>query len=258
MPIKANFIFEVSIRIPEAFTLDSIVRSPRTFKPKDVLSACDNNQLVVKEGLPPPEVTSLATYVMTDFFSMAHSTGLYNRQRKMWEALSQVNTIAVHQLSSGLINKSGLPVFDFSFQDYKGKPLLLALLVTHLPEKFKAVATLKSFIRRAAGKSTLHGALACFPAPLADDLLNFVERQTFTSDPIARYESILPSLRLPFDLLEAHETVEPGTSASNQYLLKHPSLKKSVLANPPCKAMRMVMPASRQQDEQLSDSQSAS
>lgn len=263
MPTKANFIFEVSIRIPEAFTLDSVVRSPRTFKPKDLRSACENNQLVVKQGAPPQAVSDLAQYVMTDFFAMAHATGLYNRQRQMWEALSQVNTIAVNQLNQGVFRKSGLPVFDLAFQDYKGKPLIMALLVTQLGGKLNPVKVLRQFIGRAQGKLGLTGALAFFPAPLPESVLQLVEKETFTDDPIARYESILPALRLPFDLLEAAAAppaceVDPDGAGNNHkfaynytysYVLKHPNLKKSQCNSPPCKAMRMVMPANKQADE---------
>jgi hypothetical protein len=246
MPKKANFIFEVRIRISEAFTLDSIVRSPRTFKPKDVQSACQNNELSVTHGSPPPKVTSLATYVMTDFFAVLHATGLYNRQKAMWEALSKVNSIHVNQLSSGVFQKSALPIFDFAFLDYKGKPLLLANLVTAVPEKKKPVGLLKDFIGRASGRGAA-GVLACFAAPVPAEVVDYVQKATFTVDPVLKYESIMPGVNKPFDLLEMNEAnlisgshdgpaasgAESGgdadfagTELRTVFALLHPDLKK--------------------------------
>lgn len=234
MPRKANFIFEVRIRISEAFTLDSIVRSPRTFKPKDVQSACQNNELTITHGDPPPEVISLATYVMTDFFAMAHATGLYNRQKEMWESLSKVNSIHVIQLSTGVFKKQPLSVFDFSFQDYKGKPLVLANLISKLPEKKKAVALLKDFISRCSGRNA-YGVLACFAAPVPQDVVEFVQRATHADDPVGKYESIMAPLGKPFDLLEMHEAnlvpeSAEGSELRTVFQLVHPDLKKKTLA----------------------------
>lgn len=250
MPKKANFIFEVRIRISEAFTLDSIVRSPRTFKPKDVQSACQNNELVVTHGSPPPEVARLATYVMTDFFAVLHATGLYNRQKGMWEALSKVNSIHVTQLSSGVFQKQPLPIFDFAFLDYKGKPLLLANLVLGVPENKKPVALLKDFIGRASSRGPT-GVLACFAGPMPTDVVDFVQKATFTVDPVVKYESIMPGLNKPFDLLELNEanlvagSQDQGAGPPAEpelrtvFTLLHPDLKKkAAIAGLPSNAKR--------------------
>jgi hypothetical protein len=250
MSIKADYIFEVHIRIPEAFTLDSIVRSPRTFKPKDVRTACHNNELVLKEGTPPPEVISMATYVMTDFFAMAHATGLYNRQREMWESLSKVNTIAVKQLSAGLLRKNLLPAFDLIFLDYKQKPLVYVGLITDIPQKETAANLLKQCISHASGKASLKGFLCCFRAPFPADAMQFVQKQTHTLDPVGRYESILPSLRVPVDLLEMNQTSEivlsaDGTEQSElraTFHLLHPDLRKSKTGLPPMPPIRRDKP----------------
>lgn len=236
MPKKANFIFEVRIRISEAFTLDSIVRSPRTFKPKDVQSACQNNELVVAHGEPPAEVVSLVTYVMTDFFAMAHATGLYNRQTALWEALSKVTTISVEQLASGVFKKQPLPIYDFSFQDYKGKTLLLANLVSQVPEKKTGLELLKSFISRASGKPVA-GVLGFFSAPMPVGVLDYVQHQTRTPDPVARYESVMPGLNKPFDLFELNESDlmaatqdMEGTEMRTVFQLIQPDLRKKIQA----------------------------
>jgi hypothetical protein len=261
MPRKANFIFDVQIRIAEAFTLDSIVRSPRTFKPKDVLSACQNNELVLKSGSPPQPVLSLATYVMTDFFAMAHATGLYNRQRHLWESLSQVNSIHIYQQTAGLFQKQALPVFDFSFLDYKGKPLICALLVLHLPGKEKPLSLLKSFISRWQGKGSLTGSLCCFAEKIPPKVMEYVQRQTFTNDPIAKYESIMPGLNVPLDLLEMNTSNLLQLSQENSesgelrtvFSLVHPDLKKAKEIKPP-RSMRKATPKPKTEvDESTSD-----
>lgn len=240
MPKKPDFTFEVRIRISEAFTLDSIVRRPRTFKPKDVLSACQNNDVVSKHGNPPPAVESLAVYMMTDFFALAHATGLYNRQKELWEALSKVTAIHVVQQTAGLIHKSALPVFDFSFVDYKGKTLLYVLLVDGQAAKMKPPLTiLKSFIGRAQRKWGCQGVLAAYSKPMPPDVLSYIQHQTSTTDPIARYESILPPMKIPFDLLEMDKSklgsTEERLETDNPdepnepvtiFRLMHPDLRK--------------------------------
>jgi len=237
MPPKANFIFEVRTRISEAFTLDSIVRSPRTFKPKDVHSACQNTELVVTHGEPSSEVVNLATYVMTDFFAMAHATGLYNRQKTLWESLSKVNSVQVKQLSSGVFNKQPLSIFDFSFLDYKNKTLLLASLVGKVPAQSNALGQLKSFVSRASGKCGA-GVLVFFPAPIPLEVIEFVQKQTHTEDPVGRYESIMPGINRPFDLLEMNDSnllagSEAAANCDSEYRtvfqLMHPDLKKKSL-----------------------------
>jgi hypothetical protein len=247
MPKKPDFTFEVRIRISEAFTLDSIVRRPRTFKPKDVLSACQNNEVVCKQDNPPPSVESLATYVMTDFFALAHATGLYNRQTQLWEALSKVTAIHVVQQQTGLFQKSALPVYDFAFVDYKGKTLLYALLVDGQAAKMKPSLTiLKSFIGRAKNKWGCQGVLAAFSKPMPPDVLSFIQHATATPDPIARYESIFPALKIPFDLLEMDKsklgrTDEPSESDNPDepdepitiFRLLHPDLRKKDSLEPP-------------------------
>lgn len=262
MPRNANFIFEVQIRIPEAFTLDSIVRSPRTFKPKDVASACQNNDLVIKHGDPPGPVIAAATYMMTDFFAMAHGTGLYNRQKTFWESLSQVNTIHVNQLTSGLFHKTALPIFDFWFRDYKGKPLIYVFLVGEMTDKQKAVSLLKSALGRAQGKSSLTGALAIFAKPLPADVLEYVRKQSHTEDAIARYEAVMPSLHVPFDLLEMDRasltqlSLENGESSEQLrtvFSLVHPDLKSKQEIKEPTRVMRKVMPKPKSEVTEVSE-----
>jgi hypothetical protein len=264
MPRKANFIFDVHIRIPEAFTLDSIVRSPRTFKPKDVQSACQNNELVLKHGEPPQPVVSLATYVMTDFFAMAHGTGLYNRQTKLWESLSQVNSIHVYQLTDGVFRKKDLPIFDFSFLDYKGKPLIYANLVAQVPAKAKPEKLLQAFIGRAQGKPSLTGVLACFPAPVPGQVISQLRNQTETEDAIARYEAVLPAVKVPFDLLSMNvsnlmEHAQEGTDTGalrTVFTLVHPDLTSKQKIEEPTRVMRKVMPKpKKKQDEGETESE---
>src|SRR5262249_45697496 len=105
MPKNPNFTFEVRIRISEAFTLDSIARTPRTFKPKDVQSACQNNDVAAKSDDAPRSVVAFANYVMTDFFALMHATGLYNRQRQLWESLAKVSQIQVTQRMTGIFKR---------------------------------------------------------------------------------------------------------------------------------------------------------
>ncbi len=244
MPKNPNFILEVSIRISEAFTLDSIVRRPRTFKPKDVLAACQNNEVLVRTPQVPPPVLSLATFIMTDFFALAHATGLYNRQRLLWESLSKVTHIHVFQLSTGLLSKKPLGIFDLVFQDYKGKPLVIASLVEQddVRERALYLDNLKSFIGRVHRRCPVAGIFAVFPGPFPEPVLHFVRSSTNSSDPVARYESILPAVRAPINLLEMQDVRASDCQSSEQidaaaleeggikFNLIHPDLKRTRLA----------------------------
>jgi hypothetical protein len=234
MPKNPNFTFEVRIRISEAFTLDSIVRSPRTFKPKDVQSACQNNDIVAKSSDSPASVVAFATYVMTDFFALMHATGLYNRQRQLWESLSKVTQIQVSQRMTGIFRRRRLPIYDFAFRDYKAKTLVVGCLIDGLVEKNKPLDIVKQFIGRARGQSGAVGILACLMGPVPKDVVSYVRELTKTENPVSYYEAVLPGTMAALDLVEmvrpvARPAIEEQDSQepANVFRLLHPELKKT-------------------------------
>jgi hypothetical protein len=97
----------------------------------------------------------------------------------------------------------------------------------------KAVSLLKDFISRASGKNAT-GVLAFFAAPIPAEVVEFVQKATFTEDPVAKYESIMPGVNRSFDLFEMNEAdmvanSQDSTDESDYrtvFQLIHPDLKK--------------------------------
>src|SRR5579883_3403609 len=124
MPKRPDFILKISVQNIEDFSPDAIVKSPRTFRPMDVQNACRNVALEASSGTPQ-RIVAMARYAAVDFFALAHATGLYNRQQKLWEALAKVTSVEVYQLRKGLFSSEKIPEYDFTFLDYRQRPVAL-------------------------------------------------------------------------------------------------------------------------------------
>lgn len=234
MPAKPTFAFDIKIKIPEAFTLDAIVRSPRTYKPSDVSTAACNNEVVTTAGTPPEAVVKLVTYVVSDFFAFTHGTGLYNRQKHLWSSLSKVTRIYGYQMSTGLMKKTVQPVYDLYFCDFKDKPQVLVRFIDcQLDKPTMALEHLKATVAQAAKSKTLTGIMLCFADKVPDDLISMVIKQIAT-DPAGRYESIWPGINIPLNLisLERAKTVKATDMAGDQVVIEtafhlvHPNLQR--------------------------------
>lgn len=162
----------------------------------------------------PPLLVTVVRYVLTEFFTLAHRTGLYNRQKLLWESIGRVNDVAVHRLRQGLFSKTDLPYFDLHFQDSKGRPVLLASVAepdavlgsdNDVERKLKdSVKTLQQRAEKLRSKGgTLSGVFLVYPKPFPENVLKIIEDLTGASDPVGKFESILPEpLLMPIDLLE--------------------------------------------------------
>jgi hypothetical protein len=206
MAYKAIFRYQINLINSDLLGLGTVVRNPRVYKPQDLESACQNLEILPVGGQPPDAyIQRLVEFVLRDFFAMAHRTGLYNRQKVLWESLSKVTGIAVDQHQKGLFRKTPLPVFDLEFQDHKDRTLILARLVEPEYEADESYLTrlLKDLLERAKRTGGLVGLFFCSPAPLPDALRRKVGKLTRVEDPVAKYESLLPEpLGIPLDLLE--------------------------------------------------------
>lgn len=183
----------------------------------------------------PGAVIAVTKYVVTEFFSMAHRTGLYNRQLDMWKSIACVSEVELNRLEQGFFNKVTLPNYDLIFKDARGSVRLMA----HLAEPFidfnideqaedkRNKGILKGFIYRAQKlqtiSSSLSGVFLCMPCPFPKNVLSLISQWTNASDPVGRYESILPRLGISFNLLEMNWS----TQQVNPYevTLMHPNLK---------------------------------
>lgn len=209
MPKKPNFILEVTIRVSEAYTLDTVARSPRMFKPKDVLNACDNLRVELKSGPAPQFIQPFAEWILRDYFALAHRTGLYNRQKNLWESISKIARVEIAQKTVGIFKREPVPIYEFTFQDIKQKPLIFAVVVAGDPrpgepisDKSDFVGVFKNFLADSRRMTTITGMFACFAIePFPDAVLKFLKKQTDSAHPVGRYEALIEGYAGPVNLV---------------------------------------------------------
>jgi hypothetical protein len=227
MPKTTTYKLSIKSANEIGFTLQSVVAEPRQCNPLDLQAACANLSLVAEGEEPPKLATQLVQFLLTDFFALAHRTGLYNRQKKLWEALSRLIEVKISRLNYGIFGKTDLPILEFLFTDGLGKVLVLARLFEpsqtdafNLENEKDCKNLLQSAVQRSeklrSENPAFAGLFLCWPSPIATSVVKTVEQLTGASDPIARYESLLPG---PFgvciDLLEF---------SHSEFSLVHPKL----------------------------------
>jgi hypothetical protein len=151
--------------------------------------------------------------------------------------LGRVTEVEAKRLTQGFFQKSELPVFDLFFKDGKGRIALFVQLIEDkdfLADDKKQREYWRSLVSRAekikSSKGPTFGLLIFAPAPFPNILLSEVLKQTSGSDPIGRYESLLPEpLAIAVDLLEYTAT----PSHSHAIRLVHPDLPVSTRTKSP-------------------------
>lgn len=220
--------FDIQIVNAEGITPDAIVRTPRVYKPQDLRIASQNTNIICSTSDPAASVVSVVHFILTDFFVLAHRTGLYNRQKVLWESLSKISSAAVNQLKAGFLRRQALPVYDLSFQDHRGRTFIAAHIIDQSlpsgllsPEKL-----LREFLKRAERHHGLSGLFICFPEPFPRGVVEKVRKMTGADDPVGRYESLLPEpLAAPLNLIElATSAAERRMDGVAPVRLVHPDL----------------------------------
>jgi hypothetical protein len=232
MPELPIYKYKVSVINEDGISLNSIVRSPRLYKPQDLLAACANTEIVCATGEPDLPVRALVNYLLNEFFVYLHRTGLYNRQKSMWESISRVVGVNIYQRKRGIFKKQMLPMFDFHLVDYRQRPLIAAHLIepgTEMTDK-QLSGSLNAFLGRCQRHSGLVGVIFAAPAPYPESVLERVAELTNGDDPVARYESVLRSPpAVPLDMLEVllpENLEEPALAQKHDpwFRLVHPNL----------------------------------
>ncbi len=236
MPKRPDFTLRISIRNIEDFSPEAIVKSPRTYRPQDVQNACKNLSIEIPKGTPVIAL-SLAHYVALDFFALSHNTGLFNRQIKLWESLPRIQSIEISQKDKGMFSKDKLPEFDIAFLDHKNRTIALAHFASanESGSNFDYQKSCAEFLKRASTVQFLHGVFICYPNPFPGKVLEYIKKETNASDSIARYESILPKLGVPINLLEMDRSPIFNPADQSQYQkirLIHPDLSKKKPPSP--------------------------
>jgi hypothetical protein len=191
----------------DAFGLFSVVANPRSVTPYDVKRASENIGLEFSGKKPARDVVSLVNYVLSGYFEMAHRTGLYNRQKELWESISRLTSCKVEVVRQGFLVPIRIPVFDIVFFNTQNHPIVIARLVK--PQKRKdfdkrAMRYLSSFITRVnklqARHGTLTGSIFCVPSPAPDAVIHKIQQKVGANDPVNRFDSRLPQTGVTLNL----------------------------------------------------------
>lgn len=222
----------VSCPNPEGATLHKIVESPRTAKPADIELAARNLSVARSHDNCPALIEHVTRYLLTEFFALAHRTGLYNRQLTFWETLSKISHLEVEQLQSGIFTLKPIPAYQVSFLDFRQRVLVLALVIAaqNGNERKLVDFALSELLAKAKRTPGVTGLAVFAPGSMSHLLQEKIAKLTNANDPVAKYESLLPApLSIPIDLFEF---VMGGEGVPETNLI-HPNLvragKKNVL-----------------------------
>jgi len=231
MPQQTNYRIFVKPAQAGALNLAKESNAPRHASPVDVKAACTSFDLVGETEDIPEELEDFATFVMTDFFALAHRTGLYNRQRSLWDAIGRINEILMTRPLRGLFIKVNQPFVDLRFVDARGNTLIFGSILDKETGQL-AQANVNRFVNKAlqrAGRihkrqGYLFGVFLALPQDVPEAVQIMVDRMTQADDPVARYESMLPPpVSAPLNLLKME--TEAGESKRVKFTLAHPNLR---------------------------------
>lgn len=188
-------------RDPEAYNLGTIVQNPRGCTSVDLNAACSN--LVFEPSGPMANsehsaiVLDLVRYLFQDFFNRSHQTGLYNRQMRLWQVFSKVERVEFKQLEGGFFTRTLKPALQVAFKSQTGHVLFLALVVLGGAEQFNLVQdflTQTAKIQGRQGSYLLRGVFIVQSEPSElEKTRQYLVKATNGEDPVARYDSYLPS-----------------------------------------------------------------
>jgi hypothetical protein len=161
----------------------------------------------------PDDVERLLRYILTEFFSLFHRSGLYNRQLAFWESLARVSEAHIERLTDGFLTKIELPVWELRLLDKHGQKLVLIRLLDEsapdlinlqnlsdssrfLNDAIKKAERLK--IENAAFAGVILVCSGVVPQSLTDRIIKL------TGDgAVERYQSLLPKIGCPINLISA-------------------------------------------------------
>jgi hypothetical protein len=198
-----------------AFSLHSVISNPRHCTPIDLQLAGENLKLQPLTNDPPQEAVQLASYLLTEFFATLHRSGLYNRQKALWEALARVHEVHFERLKAGFIVKIELPIWELRFVDERGRKLVLARFLDNSAPNLvdakngkDATRFLQNAIKQAekfkVENAAFAGLILCCERQMPESIVTDVLKLT-GDDAVARYQSLLPTIGCPIDLLVSQD-----------------------------------------------------
>jgi hypothetical protein len=232
-----DFDYRLFVEIPAtaSLTISTILANPRQCLPGEMVSACENIQLRLEPSeLPlPRESLEFATFVVKGFFSLAHRTGLYNRQKMVWRGIGRIVEIKITRPKSGWLRKVDEPYAEFTFFDSRSRCVIWACMLDwQATGRFSKEKGRKKFIAHCLKRvkkiqekeEHLIGAFIGLPSPICKPVLAMISRLTGGTDPIRRYEALLPApMNIACNLLET--SIDPVSPHSLRIELISPRLK---------------------------------
>lgn len=186
--------FKVTQKNPLAVTCEKVAQSPRSNSIAELKNATAN---IIFADFDPssPDLIILKSldFLLKDFFINMHQTGLYNRQLKLWKALSNISSVRVYKLYTGIFKKTGLNIFIVDlFLDPKSPciTLIINLAENEVIKEDEFKLYLDKVIS-STNKTRLKGIFyfsSYIPQQLFLESLDFL---TNANDSISRYESII-------------------------------------------------------------------
>lgn len=231
MPQQRDYRILVKTAPAGAFSLTKVLTSPRSCTPIDVKAACSSFEFVNESEELPEELSAFASFVLSDFFALAHRTGLYNRQRNLWDAIGRVGEIRFTRPRRGLFIKVNQPFVDLHCVDARGNTLIFGSLADREVNGGSAQG-ISRFVNNALKRAAhiqkrqrfLFGVFLALPDAIPENVQTMINRLTGADDPVARFESKLPPpLNVPLNVLR----VEPKAAEDEptKLTLSHPSFK---------------------------------
>jgi hypothetical protein len=211
------------------FTITNVLSAPRQCRPVDVKAALAGIELFPLTAKIPDYLSAVVSFIIVDFFALAHSTGLYNRQKMLWESSGRVVQVDIYRPRTGIFRKKSAPCNDLHFIDSQGNILIFCsmadMLVTDKDRKtfVKGALTRAENIHKKQG--FLHGIFLALDSPMPEVVSSMVAKMTNAADPVGRYESMLPEpINAPLNLL----AVDRSAVEACRVVLAHPYLKTCV------------------------------
>lgn len=231
MPQQTNYRILVKPSQAGSFNLAKVLNAPRNASPVDIKAACTSFDLVGETEDIPDELESFVSFVMTDFFALAHRTGLYNRQRTLWDAIGRITEIHLTRPVRGLFIKVNQPFVDLRFVDARGNALIFGSIMDKDTNQSNP-ANIGRYINKAlqrAGRlhkrqGYLFGVFLGLPEEVPESVQATIDRITQADDPVARYESKLPPpVSAPLNIVRIES--QAGENARPKLSLAHPVLR---------------------------------
>lgn len=188
--------FKISSKNPFNLTCEKVTQTPRVFNTKQIKSATENIVFTdIEEVATYGLILQAVSYVLKDFFLYMHQTGLYNRQPGLWKTMGQVTQGLVSKLQKGLFKKKELETYVVDFFVDPKAPCFNIIFQENNSNSINQYLSLQTCLTQVLSQtkiSKIKGIFYFLNNKPNNELITKLDLITQASNPISRYESILP------------------------------------------------------------------